>query len=68
MRRDTAAPSFWSLAFRDPFRQVVLAGLCLPILWLILFDLWQILSEPRLLFAVKKTHLQTSAQKGVPTQ
>ena len=28
-----------ALAFRDPFRQVALAGLCLPIRWLILFDL-----------------------------
>ena len=39
MRRDTATPSFWGLAFRDPFQQVVRAGLCLPIFWLILFDL-----------------------------
>ena len=29
MRRDTAAPSFWGLAIRVPFLQVVPAGLCL---------------------------------------
>ena len=39
MRRDTATPAFWGLALCDPFRQVVRAGLCLPIFWLILFDL-----------------------------
>ena len=65
-------PHFWGLAFRDPFRQVALAGLCLPILWLILFDLgrsWQILADfVRTLFfcRFKKKHLQTSVQKGCP--
>ena len=39
MRRDTAAPSFWGSAFRALFRWVVFAGLCLAIVWLILFDL-----------------------------
>ena len=29
MRRHTAAPSFWGLAIRVPFLQVVPAGLCL---------------------------------------
>ena len=73
MRRDTAAPSFWGSAIRDPFRQVALAGLCLPILWLILFDLgrpWQILADfVRTLFVFcrfKKTHLQTSVQRRCP--
>ena len=70
MRRDTAAPSFWGSAFRDSFRQVALAGLCLPILWWILFDLgrsWQISSEPCLFICrFKKTHLQTSVQKRCP--
>ena len=36
MRRDTAAPVFWGSAFCDTFRHVVLAGLCLSILWVIL--------------------------------
>ena len=45
MRRDTAAPSFLGSAFRDSFRQVALAGLCLPILWLILFDLGRSLAD-----------------------
>ena len=39
MRRDTAAPSFWDSACRALFRGVVFAGLCLAIVWLILFDL-----------------------------
>ena len=39
MRRDTAAPENWSLAFRDPFWHVLFSGCCLPILWLILLDL-----------------------------
>ena len=39
MRRDTAAPSFWGSACRALFRWVVFAGLCLAIVWLILFDL-----------------------------
>ena len=62
-------PHFGARRFRDPFRQVALAGLCLPILWLILFDLdlgrsWQILSEPCLFICrLKKIHLQTSVQK-----
>ena len=32
-------PIFWGLAFRDAFRQALLAGLCVAILWLILSDL-----------------------------
>ncbi len=39
MRRDTAAPENWSLAFRDPFWHVLFSGCCLSILWLILLDL-----------------------------
>ena len=39
LRRDTAAPKNWSLAFRDPFWHVLFSGCCLPILWLILLDL-----------------------------
>ena len=39
MRRDTAAPAFWSSAFRDPFAHVGFACYCLAIVWLILFDL-----------------------------
>jgi hypothetical protein len=42
-------PHFGARRFRAQFRQVALAGKCLPILWLILFDLgksWQILLEP----------------------
>ena len=39
MLRDTAAPQFLALAFRDPFPQVAFAGLCLPFLRLILFYL-----------------------------
>ena len=39
MRRDTAAPAFGGLARCDPFRHVAFAGLCLSILWFILFDL-----------------------------
>jgi hypothetical protein len=38
-------PHFWDLAIRDPFRQMALAGLCLPILWLILFDLGRSLAD-----------------------
>ena len=41
-------PHFWSSAFHDLFLQVALAGLCLPIFWLILFDLgrsWQIFGD-----------------------
>ena len=34
MRRDTAAPSFWDSAFRDPFRHEAPAALCLAIVWL----------------------------------
>ena len=45
MRCDTVAPSFWSSAFRDSFRQEALAGLCLPILWLIMFDLGRSLAD-----------------------
>ena len=39
MRRDTAAPENWSLAFRDPFWHVLFSGCCLSILRLILLDL-----------------------------
>ena len=47
-RRDTAAPSFLSPAIGDLFQQAALAGLCLPLLWLILFGIVrssQILSD-----------------------
>ena len=63
-------PHFGARRFRAPFRKVVLAGLCLPILWWILFDLgrsWQISSEPCLFICrFKKTHLQTSVQRRCP--
>ena len=36
---------FMGLAFNALFRQMALAVFCLSILWLILFDLWQILPE-----------------------
>ena len=39
MRRDTAAPACFGLAFCDPFRHVALTDLCFSILWLIMFDL-----------------------------
>ena len=48
VRHDIAAHAFGVVALCAPFRQVALAGLCLPFLWLILFDLggfWQMLSE-----------------------
>ena len=38
MRRDTDAPTFWRLAFCDTFPHTALAGLCLSIIWPILFD------------------------------
>ena len=63
-------PHFGARRFHDSFRQVALAGLCLPILWWILFDLvwsWQISSEPCLFICrFKKTHLQTSVQRRCP--
>jgi len=40
MRRDTAAPENWSLAFRDPFwHDLLFSGCCLSILRLVLLDL-----------------------------
>jgi hypothetical protein len=66
LRRDTAAPSFWSLAFRDPFRQVAPAGLCLPFLCLILFDLVRSLADlVRILFVFCRC-LQKPVQKTCP--
>ena len=57
-------PHFGAWRFRAPFRQVALAGKCLPILWLILFDLGGSLADlVRSCHAAYACHLRTNICK-----
>ena len=59
-----------ALLIRALFQEVVIAGKCLPILWLILFEFsrfLQILSEPCFLFVdARKTFANIVSKQHVP--
>ena len=68
MRRDTAAPLFWSLAINDPFRPLAAASLSLPLRSFDLVGSCQILADlVRILFVAcrfQKKYLQSLVQEG----